>query len=53
MLIEYDQYLNSWIVWEKTGSAEIYRFEAKTKEECENYIKKLKKKRGKKSGSKH
>lgn len=48
MLIEYDDYLKSWVVWQKQGPIQVYCFEAKTKRECEEYIKKNKKKGQKK-----
>lgn len=52
MLIEYDDYLGLWCIWQKDGSTYNCLYEAKTKKECESYIKKLKKKRSKKSGNK-
>lgn len=48
MLIEYDEYLGLWCVWQKDRSSYECLFEAKTKKECEKYKEKLKKKRGKK-----
>lgn len=48
MKIEYDEYLGLWVVWQKDGSTYTCLFESKNKTDCQKFVEKRKKKRGKK-----